>query len=98
MNQDEATALPEAKGFIERAISMGRYDPQTGAPLPAVYRLLQQALAATTFDRFAELCAEANRELDAAPAIEPLNGFEMSDAVRFPKLAIVHIFDLDEDD
>ena len=97
VHQDDAAALEQGKGFIQRAIDMGRYDKETGAPLPEVYQLLKQALAATTGDQFAELCAKAEAKLNAVDPIEEVEGFEMNDAVRFTALAFIFIFGPDEE-
>jgi hypothetical protein len=98
VQDDAAEALKRWKGFIQRAIDMGCYDKETGAPLPDVYQLLTQALAATTCDQFTELCTQAEIALNNAGDIEVVDGFEMNDAVRFTDLALACIFGPDEEE
>ncbi len=97
--QDDAAALEQAKGFIQRAIDMGHFDKETGAPLPEVYQLLKQALAAITCDRFAELCGEAKRSSIPPTPIEEVEGFEMNDACPLHRSGpFLFIFGPDEDE
>ena len=66
---------------------MGDWSPQTGAPVPEVYNLLQRAITATTFEDLLRLSLEADEKLDQVE-VNVVDGYEMDDSVRFAALAL----------